>query len=72
MFAPEHISIAYWIIGVLPALSSSEAWEYEDAKACKCLKYLTSCLNIFKPIMLARLYITCASFIACHKMGWLE
>lgn len=61
------------LLGVLPALSSSESWECEDAKAwtCLALKYLTCCLSIFKSLVLARLYITCASFIACHKRsGW--
>lgn len=59
------------LLGILPALPSSGPWECEDAKAwtCLALKYLTSCLSIFTPLVLARLYITCASFIACHKRG---
>lgn len=59
------------LLGILPALSFSGSWECEDSKACTCLalKYLTSCLSIFTALVLARLYITCASFIACHKRG---
>lgn len=59
------------LLGMLPALSSSGSRECEDAKACTCLalKCLTSCLGRFKALVLARLYITCASFITCHKRG---
>lgn len=59
------------LLGISPALSLSGSWECEDAKACTCLplKCLTSCLSIFTALVLARLYITCASFIACHERG---
>lgn len=36
------------------------------------LEYLTSCLNIFRSTVRAKLYITWTRFIACPRAGQLE